>query len=154
MCCIVIVCVCTVYVFSRLGGRGLLRAAARGPMNASLPRVQDTLNPPLARCQLLVPKTASTLWANILVKVKDSMSFESFMDLRNSSISTGDKLFPTDVLKQAIEKTSKVLHDEAICKAVTRDQPSSGSSSRKSSTKSSSSKADASFFRQGKGKKF
>ena len=39
-----------------------------------------------ARCQLLVAKTASTMWANLLLKrcdaalakVKDSISFESF----------------------------------------------------------------------------
>ena len=52
-----------------------------------------------ARCQLLVAKTASTLWANIilkcwdavLAKVKDSMSF---MDLRNAKVSAGSELFP------------------------------------------------------------
>ena len=45
-----------------------------------------------ARCQLLVVKTVSTVWANlvlkqrdaILTKVKESISFESVMDLRNS----------------------------------------------------------------------
>ena len=82
------------------------------------------------RCQLLIAKTASTLWANIILKmkdmvvakVKDSVSFESFVDLRNYKISTGDELFPTDVLNLAIEKVSKVLHDEAIRKAVTRDK--------------------------------
>ena len=55
-----------------------------------------------ARCQLLVAKTASTLWANVilkhrdavLAKVKDSMSFESYMDLRNAKISSGEELFP------------------------------------------------------------
>ena len=85
-----------------------------------------------ARCQLLVAKTASTLWADIILKRRDSvlakvtgsLSFESFMNLRNSKISTGEKLFPTDVLDKAIEKSSKVLHDEAIRKAVTRDKPS------------------------------
>ena len=48
-----------------------------------------------ARCQLLVVKTASTPWVNVILKrrdavlttVKDCMSFESFMDLRNSTIS-------------------------------------------------------------------
>ena len=61
----------------------------------------------------------------VLAKVKDSMSFESFMDSRNSTISTGDELFPVDVLKQAIDKASNFLHGEAIRKAVTRDKPSS-----------------------------
>ena len=59
----------------------------------------------------------------VLTKMKGSVSFESFMDLRNYKISTGNKLFPTDVLNQAIEKASEVLHDEAIRKAVTRDKP-------------------------------
>ena len=60
----------------------------------------------------------------VLAKVKDSMSFESFVDLRNLKISTGEEVFPTDILKQAIEKASKVLHNEAIRKAVTSDKPS------------------------------
>ena len=142
-----------------------------------------------ARCQLLVAKMASTLWTNVilkrkdavLAKVKDSMSFEFFIDHRNSTISTGDELFPPDVLKQAIKKVSKMLHDEAIRKAVTLDKPSSrgkklqfsssswkqrgpqskkptgstsGSSFLQSAAKSSSSKASSSSFRQGKGKKF
>ena len=67
-----------------------------------------------ARCQLLVAKTASTLWANlilkrrdtVLAKVKDSMSFESFVDLRNSEISTGEELFPSEVLDKAIKESS------------------------------------------------
>ena len=50
-----------------------------------------------ARCQLLVAKTASTLWADVvlkcrgavLAKVKDSMSFQFFIDLRNTKISSG-----------------------------------------------------------------
>ena len=46
------------------------------------------------------------------------MSYESFMDLRNF------KIFPTDVPDKAIKKPSKVLHSEAIRKAVTRDKPS------------------------------
>ena len=81
---------------------------------------------------MLAAKTALTLWANVilkprdvvLAKIKDSMSFESFMDLRNSKISTGKELFPTDILDKAIEKSSKVLRDEAIRKDVTRDKPS------------------------------
>ena len=141
-----------------------------------------------ARCQLLVAKMATTLWANIilkrrdavLAKVKDSMSFESFMDLQNSSVSTGNELFPHDVLQQAMEKASKVLHDEAIRKVVTQDKPSSrgkklqfsfssckpqglppkkptglsaGLSSRQSAPKSLSSKTTTSS-RRGRGKRF
>ena len=95
-----------------------------------------------ARCHLLVAKMASTLWANVilkqrdavLAKVKDSVSFESFMDFRNSKISMGEELFPTDVLVKAIEKSSKVLHDEAIRKAVTRNKPSARGKKRHFST--------------------
>ena len=82
-------------------------------------------------CQLLVAKTASTLWANIvlkrrdtvLAKVKDSFSFESFMDLQNAKLSSGAELFPANVLKKAVERSSKVLHDEAIRIAVAQDKP-------------------------------
>ena len=85
-----------------------------------------------ARCQLLVVKTASTLWANVilkrrdavLAKVKDAMSFESYNDLRNSKILSGEELFPADVLEKAIEKSLTVLHDEATRKVFTRDKPS------------------------------
>ena len=86
-----------------------------------------------ARCQLLVTKTASTLWANVVLKrrdvvwakVKDSISFESFMDLRNAKLSSGSDLFLTDVLVKAMERSPKVLHDEAIRKAVAQDKPQS-----------------------------
>ena len=85
-----------------------------------------------ARCQLLVAKTTSTLWANlmlkrrdvVLAKVKDAVSFESFMHLRSSKIWTGEELSLMDILDKAIEKSSKVLHDEAIRKAVTCNKPS------------------------------
>ena len=54
------------------------------------------------RCQLLVAKTASTLQASlmlkrrntVLAKVKDSISFESFMDLRNARLSTAPSFSP------------------------------------------------------------
>ena len=46
-----------------------------------------------SRCQLLVVKTASTRWTNLLMchdpvlsKVKDNISFESYMSLRNSPL--------------------------------------------------------------------
>ena len=53
-----------------------------------------------ARCQLLVAKTASTLWANlvlkrrdtVLAKVKDSISYESFMDPLNARLSSSTEL--------------------------------------------------------------
>ena len=47
------------------------------------------------RCQLLVAKTALTMWANLLLKhsntvlakIKDNISFKCFMDLQNSPLS-------------------------------------------------------------------
>ena len=79
-------------------------------------------------CQLLVAKTTSTLWANIvlkrrnaiLTKVKDSVSFESLMDLLNAQLSSTDH-FTTDVLEKAVVRSSSVLHDEAIRKVVTQE---------------------------------
>ena len=80
------------------------------------------------RCQLLVAKTTSTLWADIvlkwhdamLVKVKDTISFESFLDLHNARLSF-TKLFPADVLEIAVKRSCKVLHDEAIRKVVAQE---------------------------------
>ena len=79
---------------------------------------------------MLVAKTASTLWANVILKrrdaaqakVKDSVSFESFMDLRNAKLSSGSDLFLATVLEKAVEKSSRVLIDEAIRKAISRDK--------------------------------
>ena len=87
------------------------------------------------RCQLLVAKTTSTLLANVilkrcdavLAKVKDSMSFESFMDLRNVKVSVGSELFSAEVLEKVVKESSNVLHDEAIRKTVSRDKPASRS---------------------------
>ena len=80
-----------------------------------------------AGCQLLVAKTASTVWGNvilkrcdaILAKVKDSISFEPFMDLRNSKLSGSTELLPAE----AVEKSSCVPHDEVIRKAVSVEKP-------------------------------
>ena len=55
-----------------------------------------------SRCQLMVTKTASTVWAvvvlkhrdTVLAKVKDSISFESFMDFCNAKLSGSTELFP------------------------------------------------------------
>ena len=76
-------------------------------------------------------KTASTLWANlvlkrrdaVLAKVKDSISFESFMDLRNARLSNSTELFPSNVLEKGVEKSSRALHDETIRKAVPQEKP-------------------------------
>ena len=54
-----------------------------------------------AKCQLLVAKTASTIWANTLLKhcdavhgkVKDNISFESFMELHNAPLPDSAELF-------------------------------------------------------------
>ena len=139
-----------------------------------------------ARCQLIVAKMASTLWANVilkhcdavLAKVKDFMSFESFMVMRNAKLSLGADLFPAKVLDKAVEKSSKVLHFEAIWKAVSLDKPasrgkklhfpqpshlqqskkstgsSSGTSFRPSFSTSSSTKDTSFSSRRGKGKNF
>ena len=72
-----------------------------------------------ARCKLLVAKTASTLWVSpvlkrrdaVLAKLKDLISFESFMDFRNARLSNSIKLFPVDILEKAVYKPSRVLHD-------------------------------------------
>ena len=120
----------------------------------------------------------------VLAKVKDSISFKYFMDLADAKLSNSTELFPSEVLEKAVEKSLKVLHNEAICKAVSADKPqqksskklhfsqpsrqqqqqqpkgSFVSSSGKSSfcsaafSSSSSSKASSSSSRCGKGKKF
>ena len=48
----------------------------------------------------------------------DNMSFESLMDLRNIPLLGSSELFPKETLEKAVEKSSRVLHDEAIWKAV------------------------------------
>ena len=75
----------------------------------------------VARCQLLVAKTASIVWVNVVLKRRDAVrtkvkdSFLSFMDLRNSPLSGSSEFFSAE----AIEKLSLVLHYETIRKAVT-----------------------------------
>ena len=80
-----------------------------------------------ARTQLLGAKTAFTIWANalfkcrdvVLGKVKDNISFDFFMELHNAPLCGLTKLFPYGALERAAEKSSQVLHDEAIRKVVT-----------------------------------
>ena len=82
-----------------------------------------------AQCQLLMAKTESTMWANlilkrhdaVLVKVKDNIS-ESFTDLRNSPLSGSSELFHKDAVEKAIVKAGCDLHDEAIRRVVTVEQ--------------------------------
>ena len=65
-------------------------------------------------CQLLVAKMALTVWANIVIKHchailgrhEDNMLLESFMDLRNMSLSASSKLFPKEALEKVVEKLS------------------------------------------------
>ena len=84
-----------------------------------------------ACCQLLVAKIALIMWVNlvlkrhdaVLTKVKDSISFESFMDHRNSLLSGSSELFPAEAVEKATEKSSLVLHDEVIRKAMTAEKP-------------------------------
>ena len=136
------------------------------------------------RCQLIA-KTSSTLWANVvlkrrdtvLAKVKDSITFKSFMDLRNANIFSGTELFPADVLNKAVEKSSQLESSFQRQAGFTREgaplfryssqtaafstvalQKAAGSlpgsSFRSTSSTSSSSKASSSSSCRGKGKKF
>ena len=73
---------------------------------------------------------ASTTWTNILLKsrdvvpgkIKDSMSVESFMDLKRTSPSSSLELFSEEAVEKAVKKSSRLLHAEAICKAVTPEK--------------------------------
>ena len=77
-------------------------------------------------CHVMRCKTASTVLASVvlkrlddvLAKVKDSISFESFTKLRNAKLSLSAELFAAE----AVEKSSHVLHDEAIRKAVSAEK--------------------------------
>ena len=51
------------------------------------------------------------------------MSSESFMDLRNAPLSDSSKLFPEEALEKTVERSSRVLHDKAIQKAVSLVKP-------------------------------
>ena len=44
------------------------------------------------------------------------------MDLRNAPLSGPSELFPKEAFGRAIEKSSRVLHDKAIRKAVSQDK--------------------------------
>ena len=59
----------------------------------------------------------------VLAKVNHSISFESFMDLQNAKLSSGSNLLLASVFEKVVEKYSKVLHDEALRKAVSCDKP-------------------------------
>ena len=50
----------------------------------------------------------------MLTKVKDSILFESFKDLCNFPLSGSSELFPREAVEKATEKSSWVLHYEAI----------------------------------------
>ena len=47
------------------------------------------------------------------------------MDYRNAKLSLGSDLFTADVLEKAVDKSSKVLQDDAIRKAFFHDKPAS-----------------------------
>ena len=82
------------------------------------------------RMQLLLVETTSTIWANsvlkyrdaLMGKVKDDVSLESFMEVHNALLSCLTELFLPGVLERAAEKSSWVLHDEAIMEAVTMEK--------------------------------
>ena len=66
-----------------------------------------------AHCKFLVFKTALTMWASLLLKccdavlgkLKDNMSFDSFMELLNACLSGCSELFPRRSLGKAVEKS-------------------------------------------------
>ena len=82
-------------------------------------------------CQLLITKMVLTMWGNLLLKLwdiilgklRDKVSFNSFMELRNASLSGSLDFFPRNSSDKAVEKSSLVLHDEAVRKAVTLEKP-------------------------------
>ena len=59
----------------------------------------------------------------VLAKVNHSISFESFVDLQNAKLSSGSNLLLASVFEKVVEKYSKVLHDEALRKAVSCYKP-------------------------------
>ena len=79
-----------------------------------------------ARCRLLVARTSSSIWVNLLLKcrdavlgkLKDNVSFDSVMELCNTAPSSSYDLFPRDSLDKVVEKSSRILHEEAIRKVV------------------------------------
>ena len=44
------------------------------------------------------------------------------MDLCSAQLSSTE-LFPADILEKVVERSSKVLHDEAIHKAIAQEKP-------------------------------
>ena len=61
----------------------------------------------------------------MLAKVKDSISFESFMDLRNLKLSRAQTYSWPMSWRRPWKSLQKVHHDEAIWKAVSYDKPAS-----------------------------
>ena len=72
----------------------------------------------------MVSKTALMIWASSLLrqcdaalgKLKDNISFKSYIELQNAPppLSGSTELFLPSALERAVEKSSWVLHDEAI----------------------------------------
>ena len=125
-----------------------------------------------ARHQFLLAKNVSTVWANlvleqqdaVLTKVKDSIPFESFMDLRSSPLIGSSELFPADAIEKAVEKPACKYSKKLHFSRSTRPQqaakhpslPTSGKSSGHppSSGSSFGYKASSTSSHRGKGKKF
>ena len=109
-----------------------------------------------AHSQLFVAKTATTsgqtCYSNIACR--DNIS-ESLMDLQNSSLWSSE-LFPKEAVEKAVEKSSRVLHDEAIRKAVSHEKRAKKSAKNFSSCSHCSSPSfqntGPQFFRQSSGK--
>ena len=65
-----------------------------------------------AWCQLMVAKTAFTIWVNALLKcydavlgkMKDNISFDLFIELHSAPLSDSAELFSLGALERAAEK--------------------------------------------------
>ena len=56
-------------------------------------------------------------------KVKDNMSSDSFMELCDAPLPSFPDLFPCLPLDKAVEKSSHVLHNKAIHKVASLENP-------------------------------
>ena len=81
-----------------------------------------------ARCQIFVAKMASTIWANLVWKRRDDggqgFCFSRVLHgLLQFPFIRFSGTVPWGAVEKAIEKSSHVLHDEAIQKAISAAKP-------------------------------
>ena len=58
----------------------------------------------------------------VLVKVRDNMTQETRVELRRTSVYISSELMPSSQITMVSEKLNRVLHDEAIQKAVSFEE--------------------------------